>query len=100
MKYIAYGDVHTDDSDVYEAKNRAIQVEREKFPNRYPMKLLFQDGTPIGAWTSPRKWFNLYEGTEEQLVNLSVRWFPEANVTFKPMFKGSKLGEANRKLNK
>ena len=98
MKYIAYRDVSTDDPDVFRAKNNEIQEERKKYPDRYPKKLLSQDGTPIAGWTSARKGFQLYEATEEQLVNLAARWIPEMSHKFVALLEG--IGEAYDKLNK
>jgi len=100
MKYIAYREVRTDVPGAFRAKNNAIQEERKKYPDRYPKKLLFQDGTPIGVWTSGSKGFNLYEATEEQMINLVARWIPETSWTFVAIYEGSKLGEAYDKLNK
>ena len=64
MKYIAYYEAHVKgDVEAFfakvGAKNKEIQVEREKYPDRYPKKLLFQDGTIIDFQTSYGKGFLL-----------------------------------------
>lgn len=66
-----------------------IQEERKKFPDRYPKKLLHQDGTPINyniAGKAGRR-FALYEGTEQQMINLAACWVPEMTWEFVPIFE-------------
>ncbi len=100
MWFIGYTEWHGKDPDVHRAINDEIQEERKKYPDRYPKKLLHQDGTPISFTIACRigHGFNLYEASEEQLANLSARWFPEMTWKFVPIIKG--IGEAYDKLNK
>jgi len=100
MKYIAYTEMNFEDVDKLIAKRDALQEERKKFPERYPKKLLDQDGKHIVFTTSIPygKGFMLYEGNEEQLVNLAIHWMPELKLKYVPIFTGA--GEAYRKLKK
>jgi hypothetical protein len=93
MKVIAYIEWRPEDAAKVTAKNNEIQEERKQFPDRYPKRLLLQDGTPIlfNIAGSIGHGFGLYEGTEEQFWNLAVRWRPEVTWTFKPIFTGAKI---------
>jgi hypothetical protein len=99
MKFIGYWQSNSDDWDKMAAKNDAIQVERKQYPDRYPKKLRYQDGSEIGGRTGGLgKGFVLYEGTEEQLINLAVRWWPEFSWTFVPMLDASMAQKARTTL--
>ena len=83
-------------------KDNEIQEERKKFPDRHPKRILHQDGTRVSYFISGRydRQFALYEGTEQQMINLAVRWFPEMIWEFIPILQSQKVGEARRKLTK
>ena len=78
MKCIAYATLLTDDREQVTKKNAVIQEERKQDPNRYPKRLV----DPL--WITISDGVIIYEGTEEQFMNLSARWIPE--LKFKYVF--------------
>ena len=64
-----------------------INEERKKYPNRYPKKLRFEDGTIAESWIGDGyKGFTIYETDDpQQLENLAKRWMPEMKWTFLPL---------------
>lgn len=103
MKYMSHVERKIETAEDLEkivAKNKAIQEERKQYPDRYPKRLLHQDGTPILYSTSLMEGIGIYEGTEDQLMNLALRWLPEAKWTFTPIFESNRLVEMWEQLKK
>jgi len=103
MRYLAYIEWNPKDAEIVRTKACAIHEERKKFPSRYPTPLLHKDGTPIYYYTSlsqRSQGFALYEGTEEQVLNMSIRWIPEMNWRFIPIYHGSQVFETLWKIGK
>ena len=81
------------------AKKTEIDEEREKFPDRYPKFLRLKDGAPVMIMLGQSdKALQLYEATEEQLINLTARWIPEVRWEFVPLLNKGNLIEAFHKL--
>jgi len=76
VKCIAYATLLTHDRAYFSKKNMEIQEERKKFPNRYPKRLI----EPL--WKTITEAIVIYEGTEEQFMNLSARWIPDIKFQY------------------
>ena len=94
MKAILYSEWNPEDLGKIVQKNREIQEERKKFPDRYPNPL------SLAYTTRPGHSFRLYEGTEEQFINLATRWVPETKAEIVPIFESTMVFEAWEKLKK
>jgi hypothetical protein len=76
MKCIAYATLLTDNREQITKKNAVIQEERKQDPNRYPKRLT----DPL--WMTISDGVIIYDGTEEQYMNLSARWIPELKFKY------------------
>ena len=88
LDYIAFFEWDPNDWDKLTEKLTKLQEERKKLPDKYP--------TPItGSYSMGlvmNKGFGLYAADDEdQLINLSLHYWPEMNVKWVPIFKGSKV---------
>jgi hypothetical protein len=93
MKVIGYAE-WIGNMDEIVAKNKEIQEERKRFPDRYPKSI------SDGFFTQTGHSFRMYDGTEEQFTNLAARWLPEARWKFVLALDTYKVAEAWEKLNK
>jgi hypothetical protein len=88
MRFIGIAEFNLEDYDKAVSKNKELQEERRKYPDRYPRKILLENGETTEFFMgSAHKAFVLYEGTENQIANLGQRWIPEAKWKFIPIYK-------------
>lgn len=92
MRYIGVYEYDIEDVDNVFTKGKEISAEREQFPDKYPKRLLLQDGSTaeFGVLGEP-KGFTLYETDDpEQLMNLILFWSPVMEWKFMPIIHPSK----------
>ena len=98
MKYFDTFQMKADSREKLMAKYNAIQDERKQFPDRYPTRLTLADGSLARARVSVKKSHVLYDGTEEQMINLAVRFFHEVEFTFTLCLEPEKIQAAFEEL--
>ena len=94
MRYFGTFTIKTDSRQKMMAKYNAVQDERKKFPELYPERLTLKDGSYANARISVMNGHILYEGTEDQMIRLAVRYFPEMEFTFVPCLDPAKIQAA------
>lgn len=87
MKYVGVYEYDIKDVDKVFTKAKEIWAEREQFPDKYPKRLLLQDGSnaDFGILGEP-KGFALYETDDPaQIMNLILFWAPVKKYKFMPI---------------
>lgn len=94
MKFVWSYEFDPDDAEKVSAKNRELDAEIERSPEKYPR--LFPS-----YMTGLCKGFRIIEADdEEQLIRLAMHYFPEEEWEFTPIFEGAKVSEVYQKTGK
>jgi hypothetical protein len=94
MRFIWFFEFDPDDAEKISAKNRELDSEMEKSPDKYPkMSPSYMAG--------PCKGFRILEvDDEEQLIRIVMHFFPEEKWKFIPIFEGAMVSEVYKKMKK
>lgn len=94
MKYVAYWEFDSEDTDALLSKFLKVEEARKKQPDKYP-KNIFPP-----HYTAANKGLSIVEGDEHQLVNWTLYYYPEMKISYVPLLDSAEVAEKYAKSKK